>query len=61
MGAMVVAVWKNEGPNPNVLFYGFIFFFYVFFLKFIYLFIFCSTAATHRSFISPACGTLIEH
>ena len=24
---MVVAVWKNEGPNPNLLFYGFIFFF----------------------------------
>ena len=35
---MVVAVWKNEGPNPNLLFYGFIFFFLMFIFYFILFF-----------------------
>lgn len=35
---MVVAVWKNEGPNPNLLFYGFIFFFLMFIFHFILFF-----------------------
>ena len=37
---MVVAVWKNEGPNPNVLFYGFIFFFMFFFKIYFIFFLF---------------------
>ena len=35
---MVVAVWKNEGPNPNLLFYGFIFFFFLMFIFYFILF-----------------------
>ena len=46
---MVVAVWKNEGPNPNVLFYGFIFFF-MFFFK-IYLFIYFLLHCCYAPFV----------